>query len=78
MPLQFDLVYPSIFDMDMITNKMRFFLGDHWIEIGPILSQVVEPGIMQIIVPDLNMFVQSRQLLDDGTMDWAIWGPRLN
>lgn len=65
-------------------EKMVFFLGDRWVEIGPVRygpAIVRNTGrLMDVPVklPDVEEFFAGRQHLDDGTNEWRMWGPRVN
>jgi hypothetical protein len=33
---------------------------------------------MEVDMPDVGKFIMERLYLDDGTMEWMEWGPRVN
>jgi hypothetical protein len=74
-------VSPSSVDISFYTKKCRFFLGDRWLEIGKVNTRTnVRNGglIMDVDMPDVEGFLIRRLDLNDGTEDWAEWGPRVN
>lgn len=46
--------------------------------IGEIKFHSVAKGEMEVELPDTEKWVNDRVDLDDGTIDWVRWGPRLN
>lgn len=73
--------YPPCVDFNDVIGKVRFFLGDHWIDIGLIkCTGVVENGryFCEVDFPDVDLFMENQIELDDGSEDWAIWGCRVN
>lgn len=71
--------YPPTIEMNEVIGKVRFFIGDHWVEIGKIeMVDIVEDGrhFCEVTFPDIDLFMDSRG--DDGSEDWATWGVRLN
>lgn len=75
--LRFDFSEAKNFDVNMVTKKMKFFLGDRWIVVGDIKT-TCHKDHMDIQMPDIEMFLIQREHLDDGTYDWLDWGPRVN
>lgn len=69
--------FPCPFDVNEVTRKAKFLLGDRWILIGEIVIGSDKNDLF-IEVPDVEQFLASREHLDDGTLDWAEWGPRMN
>lgn len=79
--MEIEDLYPVIVDINEIIGKVRFFINDHWVEIGKIeMVDVVEEGkhFCEVTFPDIDLFMDSRLDLNDGTEDWATWGVRLN
>lgn len=74
--------YPPAINFDALTRRVEFFLGDRWIKIGDWKTNVEGRGkdnaIMSVQMPDIDMFLREQFDLDNGTEDWAIWGPRVN
>lgn len=73
----FDMFYPSSFDMNDFNGKARMFLGDRWVIVGDFVITGSKTD-MHVQVPDVEQWLNSREYLDDGTLDWAAWGPRMN
>lgn len=70
-------LYPAPFDINTTIGKARFFLGDKWIEIGEV--EIKQKGnVCEVALPDFGKFLADRVWLDDGTLDWVEWGPRVN
>lgn len=70
---------PIIFDINHGMKKVRFFLGDRWIIVGEITHTLHLPNkTIETNIPDLGQFLEKRKDLDDGSYDWAAWGPRVN
>lgn len=70
-------LYPSPFNANMTTKKAKFFMNGSWILVGDI-TLTCDKNCMSVMLPDIGVFLESREYLDDGTFDWAEWGPRLN
>lgn len=70
-------LYPNPFEINDYSGKARMFLGDRWVEIGDFIVNFDKEGCT-VITPDVESFLNSREHLDDGTLDWAAWGVRLN
>lgn len=75
--MDFDMLYPSSFEMNDYLQKARMFLGDRWIEIGDFVITGSKNDCC-VQVPDVEQWLDSREYLNDGTEDWAVWGPRMN
>ena len=71
---------PSSIDISFHTKKCRFFLGDRWIDVGPVSLKTHRSLIldMEVQMPDVGAFLIERLDLNDGTEDWMEWGPRVN
>lgn len=70
-------IYPSACDFNVILRQARFLLGDRWILIGYYTCN--RQGFFLVAnLPDIGKFFEDREHLDDGTMDWLHWGPRMN
>lgn len=77
--MRFNFDSPSPFDVSMITNKTKFFLGDKWIYVGENKTTLARNGgVLEVDIPDIEGFLAKRETLDDGTFDWLEWGPRVN
>lgn len=72
-----DPVYINTIDCSFLLKKARFFLGDRWIDIGPIKLRNNQ-YMTEMDMPDIETFIARRIDLNDGTEDWLEWGPRLN
>lgn len=76
-----DSSYPPSIEINSTLRKMRFFLGDRWLEIGEAkFITVVEKGRMfiRIDLPNVEAFLIQGEVQDNGTLDWYGWGPRVN
>lgn len=78
MTMNFDDLYPKPIDVNMDTRKMKFFLNGTWIVVGDIKITSQKAFCMDVTMPDVESFIFDREYLDDGTLDWLEWGPRLN
>lgn len=80
LPIGFPI--PTIFDINQLLKRVRFFLGDRWVDLGEIRYEFVKTnennGYLNMQIPDIELFIESREKLDDGTADWSVWGPRVN
>lgn len=76
--MEFDMLYPKPFDVNMVTRRVRFFLGNNWVAVGDIQISSQKLFCMDITMPDMQTFLANRESLDDGTFDWLEWGPRMN
>lgn len=73
--------YPPAVDFNVESGKVKFFLGDRWVEIGEWATRtIIEDGKMrvQMAMPNMTEFFDEQRLLDNGSDDWAMWGPRVN
>jgi len=68
---------PTTINFDSLTGKVSFFLGDRWIPIGE-MKTIIENKNVYVRMPNIEGFFESRQYLNDGTAEWAMWGPRVN
>lgn len=76
--MEFELVYPPSIITSMIIGKSRFFLADHWVDIGDVEVILERRNTIRIKPPDIQSFVDNLEYLDDGSIDWYFWGPRVN
>lgn len=73
-----DDIYPESIDINETTRKVRFFLGDRWIEIGEMEMIYESRYVVDIEMPDIEGFLMQQFALDNGSEDWLNWGTRLN
>lgn len=80
--IKLPLAFPSV--IQVRNRKCMFFIGDHWVEIGPVQygpPVANDRGVLlgvPVRLPDTEAFFEERRYLDDGTDDWHEWGPRMN
>lgn len=74
--------YPPSIEVNPTLKKVRFFLGDRWLTVGKWQTTIENKGrntaCISIELPDILAFIEQREILDDGTLDWYAWGPRVN
>lgn len=70
--------YPPSIDVNSLIGKVRFFKGDRWIEIGLLEFITVGRYAIEVKLPDIEGFMENQELLDDGSIEWYFWGPRVN
>lgn len=75
--VDFNTLYPNPFHLNMHRLKARMLLGNRWIEVGNVVVTGDKFG-MTIETPNVQYWLASREHLDDGTLEWAAWGPRMN
>lgn len=68
---------PNGMKVCFVSGKVEFFLGDHWILVGPARIVQSSRGVRPDL-PDANKFFDERRDLDDGSDVWRQWGPRVN
>lgn len=75
--MDFNMLYPNPFEMNDYQKKARMFLGDRWVVVGDFVIAGGKYGFI-VETPDVRAWLASREHLDDGTLEWAAWGPRVN
>lgn len=76
--MDFENIYPPSIDINTVFNKARFFILDHWVDIGDI--EIIPEGryVVSLKLPDIETFVENLEYTNDGSIDWYLWGPRVN
>lgn len=71
------MVDPKPVQINVETGHCAFFHGDRWVDIGPVYfcSDFCHGHVDTEMVEE---FLVNRQRIDESTMDWFNWGPRVN
>jgi hypothetical protein len=71
-------LYPNPIDVNETLEKVRFFLGDRWVDVGKMEMVFEGRYAVDITMPDVEGFLEQQFELDNGSEDWLIWGTRMN
>lgn len=71
-------IYSTIIDVNETLERVRFFLGDRWVDVGKMEMVFQGRYAVEITMPDVEAFFDRQAVLDNGSEDWLIWGSRMN